>query len=288
MGVRMLWMLAAALGASLLLWAMMTAWILLRQRQRVFRPLDRMIRAFPSDAGLDYSAFTLPVTKMDYITGWYVPGHASGGGQGWTIIFCHGNSGNIGGLVEVAEVMTGLGFAIVLFDYRGYGASSGRPGEAEMYADAEACYRYLVEQREVSPQRIIWFGHSLGAAVACEAALRCPADMLVLEGAFLSVPALAALRYPRLPVRRFVRIRYALQEKIGRVDIPVLVAHSRADEVCPFGHGETLFAAARSPKRFVEIAGGHSNGGMLTNVHYREALLTFAQECRHLPGDILE
>ncbi len=265
-------------GVALLLAIARTMWIMLRQHRYVFRPGDRNISRYPSDVGLAYEPFSIPVGKQDVITGWYVPGKAGLPMSGVHILFCHGNTGNIGNLVEVALVMTALGFTMVLFDYRGYGASSGKPGEDETYADAEACYRYLVEMRGISPASVVWFGHSLGGSVACQAAPRCPAGALVLEGVFASIPELAARRHPRLPVKPFCRIHYDNLSRVAEVKMPILVAHSREDHICPFEQGRQVFRAAKDPKKFVEIGGGHNNGGVLTNPVYRDEIVAFIKE----------
>ena len=252
--------------------------VVLRQARYVFCPGNRMVLRSPSDIGLPYESFTLPVDDQTFVTGWYVSGRKQRPGNGWHILFCHGNAGNIGDLVDVVDVMTALGFSITVFDYRGYGESYGVPSEEATIKDAGVCYRYLVEQRGVRKDRLIWFGHSLGAAVACRAATRYPAGMLVMEGAFISIPAMARIRYPRLPVERHCRIVYDNLAAIRAVSVPVLIAHSREDETCPFEHGEAIFACANEPKRFVEIKGGHDNGGMLTNPAYRQVLLDYAAE----------
>ena len=259
-----------------LLQVLLTCRVVFRQSRHVFIPGERTILRSPSDIGLPYTSFTLPVEGNTFITGWHVPGRKPRAGNGWHILFCHGNAGNIGDLVEVADVMTELGFSITLFDYRGYGDSYGVPSEAGTAVDASVCYQYLVEQRGIPKEKIIWFGHSLGAAVACRAAANHPAGMLVMEGAFLSIAAMAKIRFPRLPVDRFCRIHYDNLAAIRHVSIPVMIAHSWEDETCPYEHGKILYEAANEPKRFVKLSGGHENGGMLTNLSYRTALLDYA------------
>lgn len=257
---------------------MLSGWVMFNQAKHVFRPGMRAVVCSPSDIGLSYESFTLPVDKNAFITGWLVPGRKNRPGNRWHVLFCHGNGGTIGDLLEVANVITDLGFSITLFDYRGYGASTGCPSEANTIEDACVCYRYLVEQRGIPKDRLIWFGHSLGAAVACQAAALVSGGMLVMEGSFTSIPAMARLRYPRLPVGLYCKFLYDNLAAVGTVSIPVMVVHSREDQTCPFDHGQAIYAAAHEPKCFVEISGGHDNGGLLTNPSYRQALLDYAAE----------
>ncbi len=253
-------------------------WVVLRQSYYIFRPGERVVVRSPADIGSVYESFTLPVYAETFITGWFIPGRKERSGNGWHVLFCHGNAGNIGDLVDVADVISKLGFSVTLFDYRGYGESNGKPGEREMLEDANVCYRYLTQQRGIAKERIIWFGHSLGAAVACRAVVENPAGMLVMEGAFSSIPAMARLRYPKLPIDRYCKIRYDNMAAIQDVSVPVMIVHSREDKTCPFEHAQGLFELAHAPKCFVEITGGHDNGGLLTNSAYRQALLDYAAE----------
>jgi hypothetical protein len=203
----------------------------------------------------------------------------------WLLV-CHGNAGNLADAGRPAHYagLRALGLNILAFDYRGYGESDGVPTEEGLYRDAEAAYRYLHERLGVTPDRIVLFGHSLGSAVAVDLATRVPAAGLVLEGALISVTARAQEVYPFVPVRWIARSRYASIEKIGRVPVPKLFLHAREDDVVPIAHGRRLYAAAGSPKTFVELAGGHGDAFEADSAAYFGAVGRFLASLPPTPG----
>jgi pimeloyl-ACP methyl ester carboxylesterase len=196
----------------------------------------------------------------------------------WVLI-CHGNAGNLseGGRAEHYAGLRALGLGIFAFDYRGYGESDGSPDERGVYLDAAAAYRQLRDSLDVAPGRIVLFGHSLGSAVAVELATRVPAAGLILDGALFSAVARGQEIYPWLPVRLIARNRFESDRKIGRLTLPKLFLHARADDVVPIEHGRRLFALAREPKRFVELAGGHGDAFLADSATYYGAIGTFLE-----------
>ena len=177
-----------------------------------------------------------------------------------TVLFLHGNAGNISHRLDSVQMFHRLGYSTLIFDYRGYGNSGGTPSEQGTYRDAEAAWRYLAEQRHIPSCRIVLFGESLGGAIAAWLAARQKPAALVIASGFTSVPDLAQHLYPYLPVRWLARIRYDTREYLRAVTAPVLIAHSPQDDIVPFEHGRALFAAANPPKQFLELAGGHNDG----------------------------
>ena len=153
-----------------------------------------------------------------------------------------------------------LGYSMLLFDYRGYGSSGGAPTEQGTYRDAEAAWQYLTEQRHLPACSIVLFGESLGGAIAAWLAAREKPAALVIASGFTSVPELAQQIYPYLPARWLARVSYDTRGYLQSVTAPVLIAHSRDDEIIPFKQGRALFAAANPPKQFLELAGGHNDG----------------------------
>jgi uncharacterized protein len=145
---------------------------------------------------------------------------------------------------------------VFVFDYRGYGRSEGRPGEEGTYLDAQAAAQWL-RQRGFAPENIIVLGKSLGGGVASELALREAIGALILQSTFTSAPDLGGELFPFLPVRWIHRIRYDTINRLPKIKVPVLVAHSRTDDLIGFHHAERNFAAANEPKMFLEIAGDH-------------------------------
>ena len=204
------------------------------------------------------------------MSGWFVPAGRR------TVLFCHGNARNISSDISVLRMFHDLGVSAFIFDYRGFGKSPGIPKEEGTYADAEGAWNYLVSEREKDPMDIIIWGRSLGSAVATELALRHRPKALVLEAAFTSLADLAAEQYPFFPVRWILRTRYDNLKKIARVGCPVLIVHSREDQLIPLKHGKELFGAAAEPKCFLEIKGPHN--GLPHQPGYEEGLRAFLDD----------
>ena len=168
-----------------------------------------------------------------------------------------------------------LGFSVFIFDYRGYGQSSGRTTERGMYRDAEAIWRYLTEERGVPSEDVAMFGRSLGASVASRLAALEKPSALIVESSFTSVPEVAQELYPWLPARWLSRLQHATHEYVRDVRCPVLVIHSRDDEIIPFHHGEAIFSAANEPKSFLAIRGTHNDGFIRDEAAYLEGIRLF-------------
>lgn len=227
--------------------------------------------ATPADAGLVYESVTLTTEDGLKLDAWYVPAPDARG----VVLFCHGNAGNITHRLTTLTLLHELGLASLIFDYRGYGLSEGQPSEAGTYRDAEAAWQYL-RQRGHAADDIIVMGRSLGAAVATELAQRHAARALVLESAFTSVPDTAAEHYPFLPVRWLSRFQYDTLRRLPSIHVPVLIVHSRDDEIIPYHHGRRLFEAANEPKEFLELRGGHNDAIFVSGLdYYRRGLAAF-------------
>lgn len=241
----------------------------------------REVTATPADIGLAYEEVALTAADGVPLHGWYV----SAPGARTTVLFFHGNAGNVGHRLTTLEFLHDLGLATLIIDYRGFGRSGGEPSEAGTYRDAEAAWDYLVETRGIDPGRVVIFGRSLGSAVAAHLAARHRPGALVLESAFTSVPELAARIYPYLPVRWISRFRYATADYAARIDCPLLVIHSRDDELVPIAHGRAVFGRAPGPKRFLETTGGHNTGFGANATPYREGWEAFLAEHLTRPAD---
>ena len=188
------------------------------------------------------------------------PGEVPAERAGW-LLYLHGSGGNVGnlGYNEAWAKFRRMGLGVLAVDYRGYGESGGQPSEAGLYRDADAGYAYLRDQLRVPPTRLLIYGYSLGSAVAIDLAARVPAAGLMVEGALLSVPARGGELYPFLPAHWLARNRFASIDRIGRVSMPKLFIHARADAEIPISHGRGLYERARPPKSFQEVAGGHTD-----------------------------
>jgi len=234
----------------------------------------------PAAIGLAFEELWLEPAPDARVHAWWVPA----GDQAPVLLFMHGNAGSIGDRLESLRLFHELGLSVLIFDYRGYGASSGVPGEQATIEDARAAWRYLRRERGVPAGRIVLFGRSLGAAVAIALASEVEAGALIVESAFTSMGAIAARHYPWLPARWLVRVHYPNLERIGAASMPVLVVHSREDRLIPFEMGRRLHEAARAPKAFLEITGGHNDGFLVSGARYREGLAEFLAEHLRAPA----
>jgi hypothetical protein len=215
-------------------------------------------RATPAAAGLAFEDVALATADGERLHAWLVRPSAV---HSTLVLVCHGNAGNIEDRLYVAAAFARMGHAVLLFDYRGYGGSSGRPSEEALYADAECAYDHAVGALGFAAERVVVYGESLGGAVAIELARRRTVAALVVEESFTSLPDVGARHYRWLPVRWLARYRFDSITKVAAIDAPKLVIHSPDDEIVPFEQGRALFAAAREPKRFLATRGSHNAGG---------------------------
>lgn len=235
---------------------------------------SRAVAMSPGEAGLPYESVTLLTSDNVKLDGWFIPAPQSRG----VVLFFHGNAGNISHRLDTLLLLNKLGLSTFIFDYRGYGRSQGKPSEQGMYRDAEAAWQDLTQERSVPPQQIILFGRSLGAAVAAHLATLHTPGALIMESCFTSVPDIAADVYPFLPARLLSRLHFNAREKLANVACPVLIAHSSNDEIIPYKHGRALYAAAKEPKHFLELRGGHNDGFLITGKAYRDGIDSFLRE----------
>jgi fermentation-respiration switch protein FrsA (DUF1100 family) len=247
--------------------------LLIFQPSYVYYP-ERVLIANPGSIGLDFENVDFETSDGVKLSGWFIPSDSARG----VVLFCHGNAGNISHRLESIQIFHRLGLDVFIFDYRGYGQSEGKPTEHGTYQDAEAAWRYLVETRQVKPSQVVVFGRSLGGAVASWLAQSQRPRVLILESTFTSIPDIAATLYPYLPVRFLSRFQYTTAEYLSRTECPVLIVHSRDDEIMPFSHGRQLFEMAREPKEFLEISGTHNEGFITSGKKYEQGLDAFILE----------
>jgi fermentation-respiration switch protein FrsA (DUF1100 family) len=173
------------------------------------------------------------------------------------VLYCHGNAGNIASRRPILELYRDrLGASILVFDYRGYGRSEGKPNEEGILQDARAARKWLAEKTGIHEREIVVVGNSLGGGVAVDLAATDGARGLVLENTFTSMPDVAAAHFRWLPVRWMMQTQFNSASKIGNYHGPLLQTHGDADEVVPYALGKKLFDAANEPKEFVFIPGG--------------------------------
>ena len=266
--------------AALVLTAAVVAGALLRcshvvDRSFIYFP-SREIEATPGDVGLEFEDVRFQASDGVALHGWFV----AGGGDA-TLVWFHGNGGNIGHRVgNIRELVERLQISIFIFDYRGYGRSEGSTYEEGTYLDAESAITYVRSRGDVDPEKTIYFGRSLGCAVAAEMAIKYPPRALICESGFTSVRAMTKSVYPFLPgLQLLVTTKYDTLSKIAWVDVPVMILHGDRDEIVPFSMSRELFDAAKGPKRFYTIEGaGHNDTYYVGGPDYFEALREFVDE----------
>jgi uncharacterized protein len=211
-------------------------------------------RVAPADGAKDVWFTAKDGTRLH---GWYFSGSKP---SVTTIIYFHGNGGNISNVGWLGQALVRRGFSVLLFDYRGYGLSAGTAAdETDLYLDGEAAFDFIMNEKRA--ERIVLYGQSLGTAIATETAVRKSASALILESGFSSASSLASTALPWLP--RFLHIvarnRFESAQKLRSVGIPVLVSHGDPDPVIPLEEGRVLFAAANEPKKLLIVPGGGHN-----------------------------
>ncbi len=265
-------MLSTIIVIIITVWFALAIVIYIFQARFVYFP-DKTLTYSPTDAGMEFEDVFLTTRDNVSIHAWYVPK----AGSGKTLLFLHGNAGNISHRLDSLLIFHELGLSVLIIDYRGYGLSDGNPHEAGTYADAEAAWEYLISERNLSAQDIIIFGRSLGGGIASWLAIRNTPAVLILESTFTSITEMGAHIYPYLPVKWLSQIHYPNIERINQVRSPVLLIHSEDDELIPYQHGRRLYQQANSPKSFLQLSGGHNDGFLVSKEAYISGLQAFIQ-----------
>jgi fermentation-respiration switch protein FrsA (DUF1100 family) len=231
----------------------------------------------PDELNLHYKDVSFHTRDGKRLHGWFFPLK-----KGFPVIlFCHGNAGNISHRLENIRLLLDRGLQVFIFDYRGYGRSSGRPSEKGLYMDGLAAYDYLVKGEHIPPASIVPFGRSLGAAVATEIALQRKVRSLIIESAFTSTKDMAKTMPLFYPLSFFVPAHYNNLEKIGRVPIPKLFIHGQKDDLIPVSMGKRLFKAAKPPRYFFPVKdAGHNDTFIAGGREYLETIAAFAYHSR--------
>ena len=263
-----------------LLYALACTYLRARQSHFIFTPL-REIKKTPAFYQLPYEdiyvSIDSPNGQKERIHGWWIPAQIQ---SDKTLLYLHGSALNIGANVDHARRFHNLGFSVFLVSYRGYGLSDGEfPSEAQMYADAEAAWNYLVKQKQIKADRIFIYGHSIGGAIAIDLAVRQPdAAGLIVEATFTSIFDMARLkyRYRLLPVGLIVEQKFDSQKKVGHLKIPVLFIHGTKDALVPPEMSRRLFEKTSAPKRLTFIrGGGHNNSAAVGGEKYLRSIRQF-------------
>lgn len=235
-------------------------WICLRRFEfaALYHP-SPAVATTPAQFQLRFQEVQFSASDGTALAGWWIPANHPRG----TVVYCHGNAGNIGSNAYVAPAFFKRGFNLLLWDYRGYGHSAGRPSEKGFYDDARAAFDAAEAMSGKLP--VLVYGNSLGGAVAVQLALDRPVAALIVEGGFASAADIARRWYPSVPIDRLISVSYDSATKAATLaGLPKLFGHSLNDEVIPFQSGRILYAAAAPPKIFALLDGDHNGNAWYT------------------------
>ena len=250
-----------------------TLFLVFSEKRLIYYPAAE-VDVTPKALGLAFEEVEIDVEPGVKVQGWFIK--AAQEPSAATVLFSHGNAGNIADRLDRVLRWRELGADFLLYDYRGYGRSTGSPDEEGTYRDGRAAYEYLTRSRHVDPRRLILMGESLGCAISIQLAIERRAAGLVIEAPFASIAHMANAIYPFLPLGSFIRTRYENVKKIPNLKMPLLVVQGTRDEVIPVAQGKMVFDAAPQPKQYLAIEGAHHNDVYVVGDEgYRRALSEF-------------
>jgi len=242
------------------------------EHSQVYHP-DRILVATGNELGRPFEDVHFNASDGVKLHGWYFPCDTNSARKNLVVLICHGNAGNISHRLSLSRALLATGVNVFVFDYRGFGRSQGVPSESGTYLDAQAAHHWL-QTRAFAPEKIILFGESLGGGVASEVAVREKTAGLVLQSTFSCIPDIGAELFPWLPVRWIGSIKYDTCAKLPKIKVPVLIMHSRADDLIGFQHAERNFAKANEPKLLWELQGAH-NESVTDEEHFAKGFESF-------------
>ena len=277
--------LIGATTVFLAIYALTSTYLWARQAHFIFRP-ERIIFKTPAEYQLPFDDVYVKVNddngKNERIHAWWIPAENPSDRY---LLYLHGSALNIGANITHARRFHQMGFSVFLISYRGYGKSDGTfPTEAQVYADAQAAWTYLVKQKGIDPKAIFIYGHSLGGAVAIQLALNNPAaGGLIVEAAFTSIADMARRipKYRIFPLELIVHERFDSIEKVSRLRPPVLYIHGTDDKLVPSEMSSELYKRTASSKQLKFIpGGGHNNSASVGGDEYLQAVKNFIDFAR--------
>ena len=231
----------------------------------------------PSPYGVEAEDVFFQSPDGTQLHGWWMPFKRARG----TVLYCHGNSGNITHRIGVYRHMRRLKLNVLAFDYRGFGRSDGKPTEKGVYADARAAYDFLLSEIGETFDRVVLFGHSLGGAIAIDLALERPVVGLVAQSTFTSAKEMARIRFPSVPMHIIASNHFRSIEKVAQLEgVPKLFIHGTSDETIPYALGERLFEASAEPKEWYSVPyAGHNDVYRHGGVRYLWRVSRFMRRC---------
>lgn len=250
-------------------------YLLLRffEYSQVYHPRTEIV-APPESIHPAPEAFFLNSGASYRINAWFFPALTTSQWSDWVVLISHGNGGNISYRLSLYELWLEAGFNVMAYDYRGYGQSSGRPSEKGTYEDAEQALAWL-QKKGFDLSKTISLGESLGGAIATKLATQHSLGGLVLQSTFTRIVDIGKELFPWLPVETVSAIRYDSITKLPSLQIPILILHSREDDLIPFHHAERNFEACNAPKLLKELQGDHNTGTDQSLSQYRQHITDF-------------
>jgi fermentation-respiration switch protein FrsA (DUF1100 family) len=251
------------------------------EKRLIFHP-DRGNDSITPDAyGIDYDDVTFRTEDGLNLHGWFIPGKKSSPDDDLhTLLWFHGNAGNINHRLDNIKMLYDrVPVNVFIIDYRQYGRSEGKVSEQGTYIDAKAALAYLHSRKDINHDKVIFFGRSLGSAVAVELALKEKCCAMILETPFTSIKEMGKKLYPFLPISLLLRTKYDSLAKIRDIKVPILIMHGDNDKLVPFEHGRELYEAANEPKEFYTIPGaGHNDTHIVGGEEYYDVIRNFVNK----------
>lgn len=243
----------------------------LSQKSFIFHP-KKNINCTPADLELEFQTFYITTKDNEKLHSWYIPCNNSKP----TILFCHGNAGNISHRLELIYFFYSLGYSVFIFDYRGYGKSTGTISEIGIHDDIISAWYYLTYKIKVPPSKIILFGRSLGGFVASYLCSNYSPAALILESTFTSIEALASKKFPYLPIKSLLKHKLKTINYIENINTPTLIFHSESDNLVPIEYGNKLYNTIKiNNKKFVTLEGAHNDAFYISKDKYKNAIENF-------------
>ncbi|MCP4050966.1 MAG: alpha/beta hydrolase [bacterium] len=265
------------ISTILIFYFFLILFIYFSQSKLIYFP-KRDILQTPQTLGLSYENIDIKTSDNTIINAWFIPADKSD----LTILYCHGNAGNISYHLDKIPLFNQLDITTLIFDYRGYGKSQGKTTEEGTYIDAEAAWDYLINERNTDPDKLIIYGHSLGCAIASNLAVKKQAKALILEAPFTSIKDIGAETYPFIPAKMLCKFNYDNENNLRSFNNNLLILHSPEDEIIPFHHGKKLFKNASTPKTFIELSGTHNEGAITSYPAYKNKLNVFLNNLKQV------
>jgi fermentation-respiration switch protein FrsA (DUF1100 family) len=244
--------------------------ILITEEKNLYQP-DKEVDLTPQNISLAYEDLFFPTEDKQSLNGWFIPAENAK----ITVLFCSGRGGNLSDRLQKIKFFHEMGLNTFVFDYRGFGNSSGKPSEQGLYKDARGAYDYLITRNDIDKNKIVVYGKSLGGPVAADLCLHRKAAALILEGAFPSLKTYVGDVGGFLPTEWLVSDKFDTISKVANIRIPKLIVHGMDDEIINFSEGRMIFYKAAMPKEFVSFDGHHDDNLYTVSEEFKNRILKF-------------